>query len=90
MTFLNAQTMFLLSLDTESRDRMSELVNEAVQLMSSGLPVCEIEKRLEDDLKLLESGTPTPRMVRNIVLGGFGVDSEESGTTAISTQAPAM
>lgn len=85
LAYFNPQTMFLLSLDEESRDRISDLVNEAVQLRASGLSTEEIEQRLDGDLCLLESCSSTPRMVRNIVLGGLEVDGEESGTTAISS-----
>jgi flagellar motor component MotA len=86
MTFLNAQTMFLLSLDESTRTRVSDLIEDAVQLRASGFSTEEIEARLDDDIRRIEDRSKTPRIVRVIVLGTVAVDSEESGTTEVSGQ----
>lgn len=73
-----------MSLEASSREKLTDLIEDALQLRSSGLSTEEIEARLEEDLKILEGRTVTPRMVRLLVLGHVGVDSEESGTTEVS------
>ena len=85
VAYFNAQTTFFMSLDAESRDRLTDLIEDSLQLRSAGLSTDEIEARLEEDLKLLEACTTTPRMVRLLVLGHLEVDGGESGTTAISS-----
>jgi len=61
--------MFLLSLSSEGRESLTDLVEEALQLRLTGLTTKEIEDRLDSDLTCLESTTSTPRMIRKIVLG---------------------
>lgn len=90
MVYLNAQTMFLLSLDESTRACVSDLIEEAVQLRASGFSTEEIEARLDDDIRRIEDRSKTPRMVRVIVLGTVAVDSEESGTMASSNPASAV
>ena len=74
-----------MSLDAESRDRLTDLIEDSLQLRSAGLSTEEIEQRLDDDMKLIEGRTQTPRMVRLLVLGHLEVDGGESGTMAISS-----
>lgn len=69
MGYVGPETMFLLSLSPEGRESLTDLVEEALQLRLTGLTTKEIEDRLDSDLTCLESTTPTPRMVRKIVLG---------------------
>lgn len=85
VAYFNAQTTFLMSLDAESRDRLTDLIEDSLQLRSAGLSTEEIEQRLDDDMTLIEGRTSTPRMVRLLVLGHLQVDGGESGTTAISS-----
>jgi hypothetical protein len=85
VAYFNAQTTFLMCLKPDSRERITDLIEESLQLRSAGLSTEEIEAQLEEDLKLLEACTTTPRMVRLLVLGHLEVDGEESGTTAISS-----
>ena len=74
-----------MSLDAESRDRLTDLIEDSLQLRSAGLSTEEIEQQLDDDMKLIERCTQTPRMVRLLVLGHLEVDGGESGTMAISS-----
>jgi flagellar motor component MotA len=85
VAYFNAQTTFFMSLDAESRDRLTNLIEDSLQLRSAGLSTKEIEERLNDDMKLIEGCTQTPRMVRLLVLGHLEVDGGESGTMAISS-----
>jgi flagellar motor component MotA len=90
MVYLNAQTMFLLSLDESTRTCVSDLIEEAVQLRASGFSTEEIEARLDDDIRRIEDRSKTPRMVRVMVLGTVAVDSEESGTIEVSNSGTAV
>ena len=85
VAYFNAQTTFLMSLDASAREKITDLIEDSLQLRSAGLSTEEIEARLDDDLKLLEAGTTTPRMVRLLVLGHLEVDGGESGTTEVSS-----
>jgi len=84
VAYFNAQTTFFMSLDAESRNRLTDLIEDSLQLRSAGLSTEEIEQRLNDGMKLIEGRTQTPLMVRLLVLGHLEVDGGESGTTAIS------
>jgi len=85
VAYFNAQTTFLMSLKPDSRERITDLIEDSLQLRAAGLSTKEIEERLEDDLRLLEAETTTPRMVRLLVLGHLTVDGGESGTLAVSS-----
>jgi len=69
MGYFNHEAMFVLSLSPAMRDKLTDVVEEVVQLRSSGLTTEEIEKMLENDLELIEKSSSTPRMVRHIALG---------------------
>ena len=74
-----------MSLGASSREKLTDLIEDALQLRSAGLSTEEIEEQLEEDLKILEGRTVTPRMVRLLVLGHLEVDGGESGTTEVSS-----
>lgn len=69
MGYVGPETMFVLSLSPEGRDTLTDLIEDALELRLTGLTTEEIEDRLNSDLARLESTTPTPQMVRKIVLG---------------------
>jgi len=73
MGYFGPETMFLLSLPSDGRDTLYDLVEEALQLRMSGLSTAEIEERLERDIAYVESVSSTPRMVRRIVLGDISI-----------------
>lgn len=69
MGYLNPETMFILSLKPEMREKLTDTVEEAVQLRSSGMTTEEIARALEQDIVAIERSSVTPKMVRHIVLG---------------------
>ena len=69
MGYLNPETMFILSLSPEMREKLTDTVEEAVQLRSSGMTTEEIARALERDIEVIERSSVTPKMVRHIVLG---------------------
>ncbi len=69
MGYFNHEAMFVLSLAPSMREKFTDIVEEAVQLRSSGYTTEEIEQRLENDIRLIEKASSTPRMARRIVLG---------------------
>lgn len=63
--------MFLLSLKPEQRDYMTDTIEEAVKLRSEGMSDDEISGRLAFAIRTVEGWTPTPRIVRQLVLGRY-------------------
>lgn len=71
MAYFGPETMFLLSLEPEQRDYLTDAVNEALKLRAEGLNDDEISGRLAHAILAIEGWTETPRIVRKIVLGAY-------------------
>lgn len=69
MGYFDPETMFLLSLPQDIREKFTDIIEEAVELRSRGLSRDEIAAALKQDIAMIESSSTTPRMVKRIVLG---------------------
>ena len=71
MAYFGPETMFLLSLEPEQRDYLTDAVNEALKLRAEGLNDYEISGRLAHAILAIEGWTETTPIVRKIVLGTY-------------------
>lgn len=71
MNYVGPETMFLLSLEPEQREFLTDTIEEAVKMRSEGLGDDEIAGRLADAIRTVEGWTSTPLIVRKLVLGTY-------------------
>lgn len=64
--------MFLLSLQPQQREFVTDTVEEAVKMRAEGLGDDEIADRLAYAIRAIEDWTSTPRIVRRMILGERG------------------
>lgn len=63
--------MFMLSLTPDQREYVSDIVEESLQMRSEGMSEEEISSQLDEAIRIIESWTKTPRIVRRIVMGTY-------------------
>jgi hypothetical protein len=67
--YVGPETMFMLSLDPQQRDFVTDTVEEALKMRSEGLNDRDISYRLAYAIFTIEKWTSTPRIVRRLILG---------------------
>jgi hypothetical protein len=69
--YIGPETMFMLSLTPDQREYVSDIVEESLQMRSEGMSEEEISSQLDEAIRIIESWTKTPRIVRRIVMGTY-------------------
>lgn len=67
--YFGPEAMFMLSLEPDQRDYLTDAVEEALRMRAEGLTDDEISGRLAHAILTVEGWTKTPRIVRQIILG---------------------
>lgn len=67
--------MFMLSLEPQQQDFVTDTVEEALKLRSEGLNDQDIFYRLAYAIITIEKWTSTPRIVRRLILGAYETPS---------------
>jgi hypothetical protein len=67
--YFGPEAMFLLALEPNQRDYLTDAVEEALRMRAEGLTDDEIAGRLAHAILAIEGWTNTPRIVRQIILG---------------------
>ena len=73
--YVGPEMMFMLSLEPQQRDFVTDTVEEALKLRSEGLNDQDISYRLAHAIITIEKWTSTPRIVRRLILGTYETPS---------------